>query len=276
MANRGLGDENVRLCSKCGAQMEERDNGRVIVDICPACGGFFLDRGELDETIAQSGLTRHLASLQEACNHCKTTAKQGERVFPSCPYCGRENHAFACPACRGAMRPVVFEGVLLEVCPSCFGLYLDRQELGEMAEGAEAGRWKKNRVSSGGHGRHGRHDTVRGRRGRKSHPERGSLSAAAAGGAMVTGTKQKSESEPLPQMDQSRIDKNQNNEALCVRCGNALKYPYYTADGLMCQKCFKKKDYEDWGDRAEPKERNKSTFLDFMVDSLIDSRYMYY
>mgnify|MGYP006289563949 CR=1 FL=1 len=254
--------------------MEERDNGRVTVDICPACGGFFLDRGELDETLAQSGLTRHLTTLREACNHCKTTAKQGERVFPSCPYCGRENRAFACPSCRGPMRPVIFEGVLLEVCPRCFGLYLDRQELGEMTEGAESGRWKNSTPSKGGRGH--RQNSAGRRSARNGQPAPGTLSAAAAGGAMASENRHKGETEPLPQMDQSRVNKNQNDEALCVRCGNALEFPYYTAEGLMCQKCFKKKDYEDWGDRAEPKERNKSSFLDFMVESLTASRYMYW
>ena len=35
-------------CPKCGADMKEEDKGHVKVDICPDCGGMFLDAGELE------------------------------------------------------------------------------------------------------------------------------------------------------------------------------------------------------------------------------------
>ena len=39
-----------RTCPKCGGTMEKREHGycsQIIVDVCPACRGVWLDRGEL-------------------------------------------------------------------------------------------------------------------------------------------------------------------------------------------------------------------------------------
>lgn len=35
-------------CPKCGADLKEEDHGQVKVDICPECGGMWLDAGEMD------------------------------------------------------------------------------------------------------------------------------------------------------------------------------------------------------------------------------------
>ena len=35
-------------CPKCGGDMKEEDRGHVKVDVCPDCGGMFLDAGELE------------------------------------------------------------------------------------------------------------------------------------------------------------------------------------------------------------------------------------
>jgi uncharacterized protein len=35
-------------CPKCGADLEEKEIGQVKVDICPECGGMFLDAGEME------------------------------------------------------------------------------------------------------------------------------------------------------------------------------------------------------------------------------------
>ena len=38
---------NLMTCPKCGGKLEEREHGSVKVDVCPDCGGTWLDAGEL-------------------------------------------------------------------------------------------------------------------------------------------------------------------------------------------------------------------------------------
>jgi Zn-finger nucleic acid-binding protein len=44
-------------CPKCQSELREREretaSGVVVMDVCPGCGGVWLDRGELDQ-LAQS------------------------------------------------------------------------------------------------------------------------------------------------------------------------------------------------------------------------------
>ncbi len=35
-------------CPKCGADLKEQEHGQVKVDMCPDCGGVWLDAGEMD------------------------------------------------------------------------------------------------------------------------------------------------------------------------------------------------------------------------------------
>lgn len=35
-------------CPKCGATLQEKEQDKVRVDVCPNCGGLFLDKGELE------------------------------------------------------------------------------------------------------------------------------------------------------------------------------------------------------------------------------------
>jgi Zn-finger nucleic acid-binding protein len=35
-------------CPKCGSQLKEERNGETLLDRCTACGGIFLDKGELE------------------------------------------------------------------------------------------------------------------------------------------------------------------------------------------------------------------------------------
>lgn len=38
-------------CPKCQNTMREREKGDVIIDVCPACQGIWLDRGEMEKLI---------------------------------------------------------------------------------------------------------------------------------------------------------------------------------------------------------------------------------
>ena len=50
LGKRLLRDERYQLsCSRCGAKMEKIQKENVIIDLCPRCGGLFLDKGEIDK-----------------------------------------------------------------------------------------------------------------------------------------------------------------------------------------------------------------------------------
>jgi uncharacterized protein len=40
-------------CPKCGATMDTTAMAKVDVDICPGCGGIYLDAGELDKVLEE-------------------------------------------------------------------------------------------------------------------------------------------------------------------------------------------------------------------------------
>ncbi len=42
------------LCPNCKVGMREVERRGVVLDVCPECGGVWLDRGELEKLLAQS------------------------------------------------------------------------------------------------------------------------------------------------------------------------------------------------------------------------------
>ncbi len=42
-------------CPKCGMELAEVEFRKVVVDACFACGGMFLDKGEIENILAQEG-----------------------------------------------------------------------------------------------------------------------------------------------------------------------------------------------------------------------------
>lgn len=39
-----------------------------------------------------------------------------------------------CPVCKGALREVIREGILIDICTQCHGIWLDRGELEKLLE----------------------------------------------------------------------------------------------------------------------------------------------
>jgi hypothetical protein len=52
-------------CPRCGAKLQEREHQHVRIDVCPDCGGTWLDRGELEmlEHVDESNVRRYINSL---------------------------------------------------------------------------------------------------------------------------------------------------------------------------------------------------------------------
>ena len=50
-------------CPKCGQQMELAHLGEIEVELCPDCGGVFLDAGELDKVVEDRHRERFSGAL---------------------------------------------------------------------------------------------------------------------------------------------------------------------------------------------------------------------
>lgn len=51
------------------------------------------------------------------------------------------NSTMMCPRCDGKLEESKFEGVLIDTCDKCGGVWLDCGELGQLAKNAESSGW---------------------------------------------------------------------------------------------------------------------------------------
>jgi Zn-finger nucleic acid-binding protein len=98
-------------CVKCSSVLDKATFQGLEVDLCPKCGGLWLDRGEI--TRAAKLPEKELARLRT------------------------ENKA-PCPACPGALSEVLLGAVHVDYCGKCHGLFLDRGELTAAIEAVHA------------------------------------------------------------------------------------------------------------------------------------------
>ena len=100
-------------CVKCTSVLDKATVGGIEVDLCPACGGLWLDQGEI-EKIGQTarneidGLRRALTGGEQA---------------------GLSDAITECPRCSGALAEVRLGRVLIDYCRVCKGVFLDKGEL---------------------------------------------------------------------------------------------------------------------------------------------------
>ena len=111
-------------CVKCNSILDRATFQGLEVDLCPKCGGLWLDRGEI--TRAAKLPEAELARLRGL-----LTGASGPPPVPT------ENKA-PCPACPGSLSEVVLGAVHVDYCGSCHGLFLDRGELEEAIEAVRA------------------------------------------------------------------------------------------------------------------------------------------
>jgi Zn-finger nucleic acid-binding protein len=110
-------------CVKCTSVLDKARVGDVEVDLCPSCGGLWLDHGEI-ERIGR-GKPDEMDNLR--------TALVG-RSEPDQP----SDTQSSCPACPGQLKEVVLGPVHVDYCTKCHGVFLDRGEL-DQAVGAVQG-----------------------------------------------------------------------------------------------------------------------------------------
>ena len=104
-------------CVKRNSILDRATFEGLEVDLCPRCGGLWLDRGEITRAarLPEAELMR-LRSL--------LTDVGGPPPQPT------ESSA-PCPACDGTLSEVVLGSVHVDYCGKCHGIFLDRGELEE-------------------------------------------------------------------------------------------------------------------------------------------------
>ncbi len=118
-------------CVKCNSILDRATFEGLEVDLCPKCGGLWLDRGEI--TRAAKLPEQELGRLRGL-----LTGAKGPPPLPT------ENKA-PCPACPGSLAEVLLGAVHVDYCNKCHGIFLDR---GELHSAVEAVRAKSRDTSS--------------------------------------------------------------------------------------------------------------------------------
>ena len=105
------------LCARCCDPMSATLVGEVEVDLCGRCGGLWLDTGEAEHLLRMRPVPPALC--QPAAREDVEFRKQGFRE---------------CPLCERPLKVTDVEGVPLDGCPQCGGLFLDPGELGQLID----------------------------------------------------------------------------------------------------------------------------------------------
>ena len=111
--------ENI-VCVKCTSVLDKSEIAEVEVDLCPRCGGLWLDRDEIDRLAGMADT--ELAGLRGALH-----MRKGPPPIPA-------EAVHQCPACPGTLAEVVLGPVKVELCGECEGVFLDRGELDQAVE----------------------------------------------------------------------------------------------------------------------------------------------
>ncbi len=120
-------------CPKCQQAMQGVDYDGVHIETCPACGGDWLDAGELSSIVR----ARHSRFSQD---ECLAVAKAA--TITGVKLTGLDRH-LTCPKCGGTTHPINYgddSGLILDKCGNCGGVWLEKGELEKIEELVEG--WK--------------------------------------------------------------------------------------------------------------------------------------
>ena len=110
----------ARSCPRCNVGMKLEDRLGVEVDKCPKCLGIWFDNNELDKLSGGKAL---------------------EGMIFTARILGKE---LKCPACGVDMQYMTVEGVTIDHCPKCEGVWLDDGELKKLRLSAPEGQFDKD------------------------------------------------------------------------------------------------------------------------------------
>ena len=99
------------MCPACGESLVTFELKGIEIDQCQACGGIWLDSGEVDEILERAG--RSLADLRELVK-AGGESSGGKRT---------------CVRCRARLGSLLYRGVDLDRCPYGHGVWFDKGEL---------------------------------------------------------------------------------------------------------------------------------------------------
>ncbi len=102
-------------CVKCTSVLDKSMVGDIEVDLCPKCGGLWLDYGEVAK----------LAVLPDAEITPLKEMLQGAGGPPPVP----SDTKVPCPVCPGQLKEVVLGSIHVDYCTKCKGMFLDKGEL---------------------------------------------------------------------------------------------------------------------------------------------------
>jgi Zn-finger nucleic acid-binding protein len=123
-----------RLCPVCeGIALRPVAAGEVTVDVCPSCGGFWFDAGELEQFPDRPSVQRFLGAARHAPGRCRKKGHPVPRASTRCPRC--DAPPAVCPACASRLATVLTSACPIEVCLGCHGAWLDAHEM-ELLAGA--------------------------------------------------------------------------------------------------------------------------------------------
>lgn len=119
-----MSDGTNICCVKCNSILDKATFEGLEVDLCPKCGGLWLDRGEITRTarLPEAELARLRALL---------TGRSGPPPIPT-------ESVAPCPACPGKLSEVLLGTVHVDYCDRCQGLFLDRGELQQAVDAVVA------------------------------------------------------------------------------------------------------------------------------------------
>jgi Zn-finger nucleic acid-binding protein len=94
----------------------------IEVDACPSCGAMWLDSGELEkiEEVREHDYLEELKRIADYIGNAYEMARQQARPDICCPKCGSEMASREYAYCSQ---------VMIDVCPKCAGIWLDKGEI---------------------------------------------------------------------------------------------------------------------------------------------------
>ena len=123
-------------CPVChGATMKKArltDGARsLVLDYCPRCGGVWFELGEVQALRAHgstsfwSSIARRSEEFRMPCHNCQAMI---DRDADTCPACGWSNR-LDCPTCGRKLESQMHDGLRLDACKNCKGVWFDHHEL---------------------------------------------------------------------------------------------------------------------------------------------------
>ncbi|TNE51541.1 MAG: hypothetical protein EP343_05435 [Deltaproteobacteria bacterium] len=104
----------MRSCPVCSVSLEEVQMHDETVDRCPDCNGIYFDKGELESIVG----------LVAMVNSVKLSEEDIDTIEPE-----EQERELPCPVDGVVMEKRDIGGYVIDLCPSCSGIWLDNDEI---------------------------------------------------------------------------------------------------------------------------------------------------